>query len=161
MSNPANFVHCSLTLSHPCLVISLAVLKDFSEILLCQLPCTSIPFFASFSVLSTLCVKIHPMRSGIKLSLLSLCNSGPMAGFSYLGSLEISRRREVTPLLVPMSPQSALPAPCLPWGALGLQRRHEAAQPSWTQQGAILSKLSWSHSTAHPHAPRSSAPHMG
>ena len=39
MSNPANFVQCSL--SCPCLVINAAVLKGFSETLLCQLPCTS------------------------------------------------------------------------------------------------------------------------
>lgn len=86
------------------------------------------------------------MRSGIRLSsLLKSLQLCPVVTVSYLGSLEISRRREVTLLLV--SPQSMLPA-CLPWGALGLQERQEATQPRWTQQGARPFQPSQSHGTA-------------
>lgn len=43
--------------------------------------------------------------------------------------------------------------------ALGLWGRQEAAQPSYTQQGAAC--LSWAEAMARLHAPWSSAPHSG
>lgn len=154
MSNPANSFQLLLSCYQSC--CTEGFLRNCTISFLLYFHVFSFPLFSPFSLPSVW--KIHPVRCVIRLSSLpkslQLC---PIDTLCCLGGLEISNKGEMTLLLVLMTTVSALSPPCPgePWGC------GEAAQAGWTQHGAFLFQLSWSHGTAHLYAPWSSAPCVG